>query len=147
MNQGVVTTAFIFCVALVGCETDPGPSPFFPLDAPAVWSEVRTCRNSIEHPGMNVRVFAEGATKQAYLGKVYPFALGATLVKAEYADSHCAEFVQFTAMRKVSIAAAAAGGGWAWQTVKGGQVVPNATACIGCHVSSCADKDSTCVEF
>lgn len=134
-----------------GCD-DGGETvaPFFDVaDVRATWPEVRNCRFSIEHDGVNVIVYAAPEAEAAYTQGTYPFAEGTVIVKAEYDDTDCTELVELTAMRKLAPGTSPEGGDWEWQRVDASGKVLDSGAlvrCASCHESCTNDRDMTCTD-
>jgi hypothetical protein len=142
---------------LGGCSDDGGgqpdaagpPLPFFDVATVKTWPEVRNCRFSIEHDGVQIAVYASPAAATAYTEGTYPFAEGTVIVKAEHDDDACAELVGFTAMRKLAPGTAPMNGDWEWQRVDpSGEVVESALipVCVSCHSDCTNDRDFTCTD-
>lgn len=146
---------FFFLLALSlaapACSDDaPGEEPFFDIEEVITsWPEVRNCRFSIEHDGMNIIVHASPGAETAYTEGTYPLPEGTILVKAEYGDSFCEELVELTAMRKLAPGTAPADGDWEWQHVDAsGKVLGSGslTRCVMCHQGCTNGRDLTCTD-
>ena len=107
--------------ALGACGTEPTPDPpDFPADYLATYTEVRDCRNSIEHGAVRIRVLAAPDALAAYTGRQAPFPTGALLLKEEYdsSDLSCAGPIRFwTTMEKLDVGTATPTLDWHWQKV------------------------------
>lgn len=144
----------LLLVSASGCPDDeptpPAQQPFFDLATVKTWPEVRNCRFSIEHDGVQIQVFASPESATAYTQGQYPLAEGTVLVKVEHDDSDCTtEPIRYTAMRKLAAGAAPASGDWEWQQVDAEGEVQEwvlTQECVSCH-SSCTDgRDHTCTD-
>jgi hypothetical protein len=150
MRAGLGLSLVASLLALAGCADDPGeqPEPFFDLATVATWPEVRNCRFSIEHDGVQITVHTSPGAEAAYTAGTYPFAEGTVIVKPETDDPDCAVPIEFTAMRKLATGAAPADGDWEWQRVDAdGTVLETGSLprCVSCH-RSCADRDYACTD-
>jgi hypothetical protein len=146
---------FFFFLALSlatpACSDDaPGEEPFFDVaEVMESWPEVRNCRFSIEHDGVNIIVFASPGAETAYTEGTYPLPEGTVLVKAEHDDSFCDEVVEFTAMRKLAAGTAPEDGDWEWQRVgANGKVLESGSLprCVMCHEGCTNGRDFTCTD-
>src|SRR5688572_3677306 len=74
----------------------------FPADYELTYREVRNCRRSIDHDLHHIRVLADPAAYEPYMGRTMPFPVGAILLKVEYDDELCTEsdLVRWSVMRK-----------------------------------------------
>jgi hypothetical protein len=127
----------------------PPPAPFFDVATVKTWPEVRNCRFSIEHDGVQMAVYASPGAETAYTEGTYPFAEGTVIVKAEHDDPDCAEPLGYTAMRKLAAGAAPMNGDWEWQRVDAsGEVVESALipVCVSCHLDCTEGRDYTCTD-
>jgi hypothetical protein len=101
-------------------------------DYASTFSEVRSCRRSIDHDLRFVRVLANPGAMNAYQGRSVPFEPGAIVVKEEYdgADSVCHGPVQgWTVMRRDQT-------GWGFQRLTSArQVSPADPRCASCHAA------------
>lgn len=142
---------------LWGCSDDggdqpdaaPPPAPFFDLAEVRSWPEVRNCRFSIEHDGVQIVIYASPESATAYTEGMYPLPEGAVIVKVETDDDDCAVPIGYTAMRKLATGAAPDNGDWEWQRVDAeGEVVESALVpfCVSCHRSCTNDRDYTCTD-
>jgi hypothetical protein len=129
--------------SLTGC-------PIFPADYRSNYTEVRGCRNSIEHGGVSIRVFTNDVATRPYLDGANPLPLGSIVVKEEYDGPECendGELLRWRVMRKEEAGFDPQDGDWHWQWVdRGGRVRFNdKTTCIGCHVPpECLARDYMC---
>lgn len=157
-------TAFVcapLCAWLASCGPADTPSgvdagsalsPFFSIDVEETFTEVRDCRQSIDHDLTFIRVFADAAALAPYASREEPFPAGALVVKVEYADDACADRSGFTAMQKRATGEDADAGDWRWQRATGDGEVTESGAparCIACH-RACGQPpggyDWTCAE-
>jgi hypothetical protein len=126
------------------CDEEPAPmpDPFFPADFAAVWTEVRDCRQSIDHDLHFILVHANDASAEAYAAGDYPLPEGTVLVKSLFQDDLCTQPDGFASMRK-------AGGAWEWQKLAADRTVTESGAllqCSSCHASCTEGRDSTCTD-
>lgn len=145
-------------LSLSGCPDDdkeqvdamPPQQPFFDPATVKTWPEVRNCRFSIEHNGVQIQVFASPGSEGAYTGGMYPLPEGTVIVKVEHDASDCdVQPLRYTAMRKLAPGAAPASGDWEWQQVdENGEVqewvIPQ--ECVSCHTSCTNGRDLTCTD-
>lgn len=125
---------FTVLVLLGGCG-DGQPAAFFPHDYATTYQMVRSCRHSLDHDVMNIRVLASPEAVTPYLGRSEPFPVGAIVLKEQYDenDTACAgPIINFTVMRKLD---SATNLGWEWQKVdaKLEGVDTDLGRCINCH--------------
>lgn len=126
--------------------------PLFPEDYRTSYDEVRDCRQSADHDLNTVRVLADPAARDPYLGRDQPFPVGAVLVKEEYefGDSDCTgDIVQWTVMQRLAEQSSSDTLDWRWQRVDAGRNVvgEDTPRCYGCHVACTEDQggyQSTC---
>jgi hypothetical protein len=90
---------------LGGCPGDPvTPEVVFPEDYAATYLEVRNCRRSIDHDVNFVRVLADPAAYEPYMGRTAEFPVGAVVLKVEYVEeADCladADIERWSVMRK-----------------------------------------------
>lgn len=148
--------ALSLVVVALGCdpEPDPGDAPF-PADYERAWTEAReACTLSHDHELRYIRVFANDSALGPYSRQDAPYAPGAALLKAEYADPDCAELLSYVYMEKLE-----PGIGppeehdWSWRRfdaerreVIDRRFIPQ--TCIDCHAWHCEDApygwDYTC---
>jgi hypothetical protein len=149
-------------VALTGCPvetptpvptatpTSNGIEPIFPADYRDSFIEVRDCRLSIEHGGVNIRVLANAVAAEPYLRNANPLPVGSIVVKEEYDGAGCndRDLTRWRAMRKEEPGFDPADGDWHWQWVDApARTVrfDDKTTCIGCHVQpGCLVRDHMC---
>lgn len=130
-----LTSRRLLSLAFVaGCGTDAEP-PAFPADYRASYQEVRDCRYSIEHDLKNIRVLAAPEAFDAYTQRTSEFAVGAVVLKEEYAedDNSCSGPIErFTVMEKRGDSTNL---GWTWEQVSGSRAVEEVDSkrCISCH--------------
>ncbi|HET6481201.1 MAG TPA: cytochrome P460 family protein [Actinoplanes sp.] len=147
----------LLLVSASGCSDDgnsqvdamPPQQPFFDPATVKTWPEVRNCRFSIEHDGVQVQVFASPEAATAYTEGTYPLPEGAVIVKVEHDDSNCDEPLAYTAMRKLASGAAPANGDWEWQRVDADGEVQEwilMRDCVSCHSACTEGRDLTCTD-
>ncbi len=134
---------------LNGCTSTP--EPVFPTTYRATFTEVRTCRFSTEHGGVNVRVWANAIGAQPYLANANPLPVGSVVVKEEFNGSACddADLNGWRVMRKEAPGFDPVDGDWHWQWVNADRTVrvDDKQTCIGCHVRpACLARDRMCTE-
>jgi hypothetical protein len=138
---------------LGGCPGDPvTPEVVFPEDYDATYREVRDCRRSIDHDIRYVRVLADPAAYEPYVGRTLPFPVGAVVLKLEYIDEGCTDLDRFSVMRREE---PGFGGpeymDWYFQRVnlRREVIVDNEERCTRCH-SECVlvmgGYEGTCAE-
>ena len=133
------------------CGGGDDQEPLFPEDYAATYQEVRDCRGSGDHDFRMIRILADPAAFEPYMGRVSPFPEGAVVLKEEYetGDDACAgELVQWTVMVRGAEGSDARNLDWTWQTVDAGRSVVNHNdaRCASCH-STCVEPEgyvSTC---
>jgi hypothetical protein len=144
-DDGVTVDDLVRAVtaSLTGC-------PIFPADYRSNYTEVRGCRNSIEHGGVSIRVFTNEVATRPYLDGANPLPLGSIVIKEEFDGPDCddgGELLRWRVMRKEEPGFDPQDGDWHWQWVdRGGRVRFNdKTTCIGCHVPpDCLARDYMC---
>lgn len=132
-----------------GPDGGPVAEAFFPDDVETAFTEVRDCRNSIEHDLVFIRVFADELAHDPYTTHDGGFPEGATVVKAEYADDGCTDLVGYTAMQKLVAGASPDALDWRWQEADANRRVSRDGAllqCIGCHERCEGGYDGACTE-
>lgn len=134
-------------------NTDSTIEPIFPESYRETYTEVRSCRTSFGHGGVQVRVFANEIAAPAYLAGQNPMPAGSVLVKEEFGGPECSDdslLVQWRAMRKEAPGFDDDDSDWHWQRVlvDGRQVAEDTKAsCIGCHrTDACVARDYMCTE-
>jgi hypothetical protein len=130
-----------------GCRATP--TPIFPADYRATYTEVRDCRLSLEHGGVMVRVLANAVAAQPYVDLANPLPVGSIVVKEEYSGTTCDDtsFVRWRAMRKESPGFDPVDGDWHWQWVEADRSVTfdDKSTCITCHTRpECLARDHMC---
>lgn len=154
--------------ALAGCTVPPTPTPtptltatptatpsiaatpIFPASYRNNYVEVRSCRFSVEHGGVSMRVLANPVAVDAYLGEENPLPVGSVIIKEEFNAADCnddSKLGRWAAMRKQPAGFDDEHGNWQWQWVNRNRTVAtdNKLACIGCHVApACAARDYMC---
>lgn len=131
--------------------TVAGVEPVFPADYRATFTEVRDCRSSIEHGGVNIRVLVNPIAVDPYLSEVNPLPRGSIVVKEEFSGPDCkdADLVRWRAMRKEAEGFDPQDADWHWQWVNPDRSVllDDKSTCIGCHVRpACTARDYMCTE-
>ena len=129
-------------VFLVACGSDAADPTLFPADYASTFTEVRTCRQSVDHDLHNIRILAAADAVTAYNDRVTAFPDGAVIVKEEYArtDTTCAgAIVELTAMQR-------AGTDWRWQRTSADlePIAIEAGDCSGCHAQCPGGYAGTC---
>lgn len=127
---------------LVACGSDSAEPTLFPADYASTYTEVRSCRPSVDHDSHQIRILAAADAVTAYTDRVTPFPEGAVIVKAEYArtDTSCAgPVVELTAMQR-------AGTDWRWQrtTAELEPIAIEPGDCSGCHAQCPGGYAGTC---
>ena len=142
-DEGVTVDDLVRAVtaSLTGC-------PIFPADYRSSYTEVRDCRNSIEHGGVSIRVLTNEVATRPYLDGANPLPEGSVVIKEEFDGPDCEddELVRWRVMRKEE-PGFEIDGDWSWQWVdRGGRVVFNDKAtCIVCHQEAeCLARDYMC---
>ena len=126
------------------------PQPVFPANYRATFTQVRDCRFSAAHGGVNVRVWANSTGAQPYIDLANPLPQGSIVVKEEFNGPDCNDdstLVQWRAMRKEAPGFDPVDGDWHWQRVSLQRVVVFDTkdTCIGCHAApDCLVRDHMC---
>jgi len=142
---------------LFACGPDDQPAPdappaLFPDDYASTYTEVRNCRNSIDHDLMRIRVLASPEALQAYTDRTTAFPPGAIVLKEQFDDSDidCAgPIVEITVMQKLDVPDQL---GWAWQKTNAAhaQIEFDQKKCVNCHmmcgVPSEGGYDGTCTQ-
>jgi hypothetical protein len=143
----VRTPQVVFLLALAGplggCPG--GPEPLFPEDYRATYVEVRNCRQSADHDLHMIRVLADPAARDPYVGRDAPIPVGAILVKEEYdfGDLDCTgPIVRWTAMQRLEPGTAPLDLDWYWQAADPDRNVTedNPERCANCH-QGCVEPD------
>lgn len=137
-----VVASLVAALAVPGCADDApsGPEPSFPADYLATYTEVRDCRNSIEHELSRVRVLADTAALGPYQGRDADFPVGSVVLKVEHdgSDTDCSgEPVRWTVMTRLAAGSSPETLDWYWQEVSASRRVTseNEARCVGCHTS------------
>ena len=126
------------------------PQPVFPANYRASFTEVRGCRFSAAHGGVNVRVWANAIGAQPYVDLANPLPQDTVVVKEEFNGPDCNDdstLVQWRAMRKEAPGFDPVDGDWHWQRVSPQRVVVFDTkdTCISCHAApDCLVRDHMC---
>jgi hypothetical protein len=148
-------------VALAGCPAETptavptatptgGIDPIFPADYREGYIEVRDCRLSIEHGGVNIRVLANAIAAEPYLRDQNPLPVGSIVIKEEFEGTDCrdADLVRWRVMRKEEPGFDPEDGDWHWQWVDAPSRhvrFDDKETCIGCHVEpACLARDYMC---
>jgi Cytochrome P460 len=158
MRTALKPLVLVLLLAASGCpdegkeRVDAGPllQPFFDLATVRSWPEVRDCRFSIEHDGVQIAVYASPDAEAAYTAGTYPLPQGSVIVKVEHDATDCdVEPLRYTAMRKLAPGAAPANGDWEWQQVNAEGEVEDWVLmqdCVSCHTSCTEGRDFTCTD-
>jgi len=151
-------------VALAGCPVvtptaiptatpTGGVDPIFPADYRDTFQEVRDCRLSTEHGGVNIRVLTNAIAVEPYLRDANPLPLGSIVIKEEYSGSDCSndnDLVRWRVMRKEAPGFDPDDGDWHWQWVDAPSRhvrFDDKDTCISCHVApDCLARDYMCTE-
>lgn len=157
LHTGIVLgVALSFVAASCGDDSEsPPPSeptPLFPEDYAATYTEVRGCRQSGDHDLNIIRVLADPAALGPYQNHDKPIPEGAVLLKEEYdfGDVTCSgPLKQWTVMARLAEGSSAETLDWRWQTVDSQrQVVGEDTPrCYGCHAGCTPENggyENTC---
>jgi len=143
--------------AMTPTATPTRVEPIFPADYRATFVEVRNCRLSVEHGGINIRVLTNPIAAQPYLENRNPLPDGSIVVKEEFNvsdGSDCSDdkLMRWRAMRKEP-GIDPQDGDWHWQWVDREQdgsrsvLFDDKSTCIGCHVRpACKSRDYMCTE-
>ena len=120
-----------------GCGGD-GTVAVFADDYAATYHEVRTCRLSLDHDLMYIRVLASPDAIDAYRDRAVPFPVGSIVLKEQYADndSACAGPIErYTVMERLDPGSSPGTLDWQWQKVSSAHKVQEVDGerCIGCH--------------
>ncbi|HVZ35066.1 MAG TPA: cytochrome P460 family protein [Polyangiaceae bacterium] len=119
------------------CSSDSGGTPLFPANYADSFTQVRDCRQSIEHAAQ-VRVLADPQAAGPYLNRDQDFPEGAVVLKEEYdfGDEDCTGPIQaWTVMVKQAAGSHPQELDWAWQKVSASRKVTSSDEprCIVCH--------------
>ncbi len=149
-------------VALAGCPVvtptaiptatpTGGVDPIFPADYRDTYQEVRDCRLSVEHGGVNIRVLANPIAVEPYLRNENPLPLGSIVIKEEYSGNDCSNgnnLLRWRVMRKEEPGFDLDDGDWHWQWVDAPSrhvQFDDKETCIGCHLQpDCLARDYMC---
>ena len=139
---------------LTAVSSSMGVCPIFPADYRNTYVEVRDCRFSSEHGGVNIRVLASPNAVRPYLDGANPLPVGSVIVKEEFndrGDEKCLDenLVRWRAMRKEEPGFDPVDGDWHWQWVEPSLAVrfddKTTGSCLGCHkVPDCLARDYMC---
>lgn len=134
----VVLTAALVCGS-TACGSSDGDPPLYPENYRDTYTEVRNCRNSIEHDLMRIRVLASPETLAAYQNRT-PFPVGALLVKEQFdsPDTDCSgPIINVTVMQKLAAGEDPDALDWKWQkTDIDNKVIDlDVQSCTGCHTT------------
>jgi hypothetical protein len=143
-----IATACALIMLGCGQEGSAPPAPLVPVGWRSSFAVVRDCRGSVDHDLAYVVVRASESAAAVYDHGPYPFALGAVVLKEQYADPGCTQLVGFTAMRKEEPGFAAALGDWRWQRLDADRAVIEDGAiarCASCHAASTC-RDFACAD-
>ncbi len=130
---------------LNGCP----PGAIFPANYRDTYKEVRDCRFSIEHDGVNIRVLTNPESEAAYLNNNNPMPVGSIVIKEEFGGGNCndANLLRWRVMKKEAPGFDSEDGDWRWQWLnRDGTIIFNDKAtCIGCHDRpACLARDRMC---
>ena|SRR5688572_27262934 len=132
---------------LIACGGDDAPPALFPETYAATYTEVRNCRNSIDHDLRRIRVLSSPEALTAYTGRTEAFPPMSIVIKVEYEDMTCSgPIVGFTAMQKLAPGTDPALLDWRWQETDGDlkEIAFEPARCASCH-KTCQDSyDATC---
>lgn len=127
----------------------PTTEPIYPADYRTSFTQVRDCRFSIEHDGVNIRVWANDIALAAYLAEADELPVGSVIIKEEFAGGTCDsddDLTLISAMRKEDPGFDSEDRDWHFQEVTPSdrRVVNNSkTDCTECH-RTCEDRDYMC---
>ena len=132
----------VLALALAACGDDGGGGepPVFPETYATDYTEVRNCRNSIDHDLRRIRVVASPDALTPYQTRAAPFPVGAVLLKVEYADDDTAcsmPPIGFTAMQRLPDATDPGMLDWKWQETDGDRKILTdrpIKRCSQCHM-------------
>jgi hypothetical protein len=144
-----------FALNWFACVPVPPPGetePIVPADYRTTFSEVRDCRNSIEHAA-TIRVWVNAIGAEAYLADENPLPVGTVVVKEEFAGANCtndAELRVLSAMRKEPAGFDPEANDWHFQELNfpsRSVRLDTKITCIECHVEpECLSRDLMCTE-
>ncbi len=129
------------CSAHQELPAPPPADPVFGADWAKSYTQVRTCRHSIDHDLNYVTVWTNATATSSYQKHDKPFPAGSVILKPEYQDDKCTKPAGFTAMRRETGYNPNAGD-WHWQKAGADGVVSQdgkLDRCIGCHRNNCND--------
>jgi hypothetical protein len=133
------------------CETpDPTVEPIAPADYRTSFTQVRDCRFSIEHDGVQIRVWANDIAMAAYLAEENPLPVGSVIVKEEFIGDNCDDDPDLnilSVMRKETSGFDNEDNDWHFQEINptSRAVITNTkTDCIECHRNDCSARDYMC---
>lgn len=154
MNRTFAVSAIALAITAVvtGCGSDDSGSDdaLYPRDYRKTYQEVRTCRFSLEHNSVRMRVLASPDAVVPYDGRTEPFPPGAVVLKEEFDadDTACANTLRrVTVMRKLPVGVAPADLDWEWQEADGNHEATGRPirGCTSCHTDcSMMGYDGTC---
>lgn len=130
----------------------PSGTPIFPLSYRNTFVEVRSCRFSIEHGGVSMRIVANPIGAQAYRDGANPMPVGSIVIKEEYNHSDCSDdnrLARWSVMVKKQPGFDPDDGDWQWQWVRRDRTIlaDDKAACINCHRHApCLPRDLMCAE-
>jgi hypothetical protein len=129
------------------------PEPIFPADYRTTFSEVRNCRDSIEHGGVAVRVYVNAIGAEAYLAEENPLPVGTIVVKEEFDGVDCSnddELAIWSVMAKQEEGFDPEAADWRYQEAASPSrnvTINSKTTCIECHsAEECLLRDYMCTE-
>jgi hypothetical protein len=145
-----IGAALLICCA--GCPQEPpaGPDIIFPADYRTTFTEVRDCRNSVEHAA-TIRVWVNAIGAEAYFADENPLPVGTIVVKEEFAGGGCdddADLAIWSVMRKEAAGFDPDANDWRFQEVSSpGRTITldDKATCIACHDEpECVARDFMC---
>lgn len=153
-------TALTLLAVACGPEPTPTPTPtsLVPTDYDGRFTEVRNCRNTIEHTMTvgnasvsNIRVVTNPEAASAYRMNAATLPVGTLVIKEEFSDASCSRLISWTVMRKEPTGYDPTHGDWRWQRVRASDRAVledgRVTRCINCHNRpACTQRDWQCTE-
>lgn len=146
-------------IPVVSCGPDEeAVNSLVPDGYAARFTEVRNCRNTIEHIATttqpmvsNIRVLTNPEAAEAYRMNAARLPVGTVIVKEEFDDPSCsrASLRAWTVMRKEPAGYDTAHNDWRWQRVRASDnavlVDGRVASCISCHNRpACTSRDWQC---
>jgi hypothetical protein len=145
-------------IVLIGCSDDaPGPdaSPpraaIYPADYAATYQEVRSCRYSLDHDLMRIRILVSPGHAASYLARTAPIPAGAIVLKEQFdeADTTCTGPIKkLSAMYRLDTGTSPEKLDWEWQETDptGLDTTEDELKCSSCHYACRGGFDGTCAE-